>query len=997
MTEPTATFTTEGHTPVLIEDWLPIRELGIESVREAAPIPGQFPKLKTLHVWWARAPLAAANGVVLASLLPTWSPELFTAVPELRQALARTYANRPDLQRTVAQPTDRDLFLAWVLWVSGVRGDSVRAKELSQKARSTGQRLDHNPFTWKPAFRNAPSIDDLRVVHDLLVHRWGRMPRLLDPTAGGGSIPYASLRYGLQTWANDLNPVAVGVLDAGLRASSEFGPELVDDLKKWGSILVEKCVERLLPLFPAEDSSEVPMNYLFANTVSCPRTGGPVPLSPNWWIDKDGDKIAVEVTPKWASDGSPLHIEFTLSYGPEFDFDPDDGTVSGGDAISPWDGLVIAGDYIKSESREGRMWPTLYCVRVKRPATGRRKRWVYSFRGPSEADHSALRHADELLESHEEQWSDVIPTEMRPDMHPKNMIYRYGFYRWRDFFTNRQLFVHGVFVEEWLNLRDEVRAALGQKRGDEVLTLLALMQGKGLAYNSRQSRFDPGRGLRNAFERHDFALKFTYGEFEGARELWPWCLDQLVSAYKDISQQLLPEGASGLLDSGELQFRVPGRVALSAGSASDLSEIDDGSIECVNIDPPYYDNVMYAELSDFFYVWEKRTIGTIQPGRFENDLTSKDDEAIANVSRFDGAGKRKKELATFDYQQKMLAIFAECCRVLVDDGVMVVWFTHKKAEAWDTLATAMMEAGFTIEASWPVSTQSESALNHAKKNSAKSTIMLVCRKRSDSRKDETFFEDIEAEVRHAARRAVEKFEAEVGIGGVDLQLATYGPTLSVISRSWPVLSSEPDETGRSRRLRPEEALDVARQEVARLRMARLVGKDATFDPATDFWLMCWETFQAREFPYDEARKLALGVGYDVDDAMSSGLLKKKAANVELVSPASRGRALRRSVDDAGRFDRLVDAVQFMLVTYRDDKLAAARTWLSDSGYGEEQRFTDAVQAAVNAVPRVRSKKGLTLDEAVLLEDAVVGLFGDEVSLPVEAEELVEAEQLKLDG
>ena len=105
--------------------------------------------------------------------------------------------------------------------------------------------------------------------------------------------------------------------------------------------------------------------------------------------------------------------------------------------------------------------------------------------------------------------------------------------------------------------------------------------------------------------------------------------------------------------------------------------------------------------------------------------------------------------------------------------------------------------------------------------------------------------------------------------------------------------------------------------------------------------------------------------------------------------------MRRQVDDSGRFEQLVDALHFMLVTYRDDKLAAARTWLSDSGYGSEQRFLDVVQAAVNAVPRVRTKKGLSLDEAVLLEDAVVALFGDEVSLPVEAEEQIAAEQMTL--
>lgn len=528
------------------------------------------------------------------------------------------------------------------------------------------------------------------------------------------------------------------------------------------------------------------------------------------------------------------------------------------------------------------------------------------------------------------------------------------------------------------------------------MNLLALRLSPMLNYNSRLTIWDvPKSRVGNTFARHDFSFSWSFAEFDG-RALAGWSQHQVWDAYRKLADLIEPADGSQI-SSEQLEERVPATATLSSGTAARLAGVSDASFELVNIDPPYYDNVQYAELSDFFYVWEKRVLGLLHPDRFTDPLTNKDDEAVANPARFADAGRRKAELATFDYQQKMQAIFAEAHRVLTDDGVMVVWFTHKRAEAWDTLATAMMEAGFTIEASWPVATQPETSMHHAKKNSAKSTIMLVCRKRRGGNEDETFFEDIEVELRDAARTAVAKFEAEVGVGGVDLQLATYGPTLSVISRNWPVLSSEPDETGRSRRLRPEEALDVARQEVARLRMARLVGKDATFDPATDFWLMCWETFRAREFPYDEARKLALGVGYDVDEAVAAGLLDKKAGNVALVAPGSRGRALRRKVDDAGRFDLLVDAVHFMLVTYRDDKLAAARTWLADSGYGSEQRFLDAVQASVNAVPRVATKKGLSLEEAQLLEDAVVGLFGDEITLPASGEEAKpEPSQMGLD-
>ena len=208
----------------------------------------------------------------------------------------------------------------------------------------------------------------------------------------------------------------------------------------------------------------------------------------------------------------------------------------------------------------------------------------------------------------------------------------------------------------------------------------------------------------------------------------------------------------------------------------------------------------------------------------------------------------------------MQAIFSECDRVLREDGVMSVMFTHKRSEAWDTLGMALLEAGFSIETSWPVNTEREASLHQAKKNSAASTIVLVCRKRGSGHgSGKTYFEDIETDVRAAARDAAQRFES-AGIAGVDLLLATYGPALSVLSRAWPVYSSETDDEGRSRLLRPEEALGAAREEVVRLRKAELVGRDVAFDGVTDFVLIAWQTFRAEEFPYDEARRLALAIG-----------------------------------------------------------------------------------------------------------------------------------------
>ena len=274
--------------------------------------------------------------------------------------------------------------------------------------------------------------------------------------------------------------------------------------------------------------------------------------------------------------------------------------------------------------------------------------------------------------------------------------------------------------------------------------------------------------------------------------------------------------------------------------------------------------------------------------------------------------------------------------------------------------------------------------------------MLVCRKRLfDS--NGVFFEDIEADLRAAARDAITNFEKEVGVGGVDLLLSTYGPTLSIIARNWPVLSSESDADGRARRVKPEEALAIARQEVARIRMHRLVGHEATFDPATDFWLLAWETFQARTFPYDEARKLALGVGYDINTADQDQIITKRSGSVDMTSPIDRAGLLRRRIDDSNRFAATIDAVHHLLNTYHQDGLAAARQWLADSGYGGEISFRSAIQAAINAVPRTRKTRDeFDLPEARLLEATIVGIFESDLVIPTEAAVDAEPQQGRLD-
>ena len=440
----------------------------------------------------------------------------------------------------------------------------------------------------------------------------------------------------------------------------------------------------------------------------------------------------------------------------------------------------------------------------------------------------------------------------------------------------------------------------------------------------------------------------------------------------------------------------PLEILVTQGNGGYLAHIKAGSITSVVIDPPYFDNVMYAELSDYFYVWEKLTLGRVWPELYSRDLTNKRDEAVANPARFSSAGKNKAKVAYDDYEAKMAAIFNECHRVLRNDGVLTVMFTHKSADAWDGLGSALLQAGFTIETSWPVNTQPTKSLHHAEKNSAKSTIFLACRKRPVRQSDgRVYLSGIEADVRAAAGAALKRSVAQ-GLTGVDLLLSTYGPALSVLSQAWPVHSTETTADGTSRLLYPEEALDVARDEVVRLMTTRLVGREVSFDAYTDFVLIAWSVFGARTFPFDDARRLALATGgLDIDDLKKAKLLTAKSGNVTLTEPAGRlARGDGPGVDRSQhRFERLIDAVHTMCYIVHHDGTAAARHWADERGLTADDAFTACLQGLVNAIPRTRKDGKFNVPEAALLDRIVTTGYSDVIKLP---EEPVQYEDQKLD-
>ena len=969
----------------LIERWLPIAEIGEESTRERRSMTA-LPPTYYLHVWWARRPLVASRAAVLASLLPA--------------------------------DADREKFLHLL----GIHGDPIAAMRRIANANRTGERLGAAAYGYSRAFSYTPTDTE----KDWFAKTSGDKTIVLDPTAGGGSIPFEAIRLGLSVVANDLNPVAVLIERATTEWPAAYGIRVKDMVEELGGRLVAEVRQRLADVFPDEPRRDTrPDGYLWARTVTCPYCDGLVPLSPNWRLAPDG--TGVRLRPDCAAGpGTPGRIctfEIVASAKEQFP-----GTVARGAGHCPYGdcGRVIDGDEIKAQAQAGRMGEQLFAVVYKRRQPGKilksgkrgRDKWVRGYRAPRPEDDNDADIRTKLAEKLSE-WEvlDIVPSETYGHMYcDRSKIY--GVNRWRDLFSPRQLLCHGTSVEVFREMLDADRA---EGRLDDVRQAaygyLALSLDTMLNYNSRSGRWDNTTGrVRSIFDRHDFAFVWSYAEmaplvvgvgYDWALEKTAKCIDELVALIR-------PEAGGNpgdLLDVAEPQpaeMAAPPSVTITCKSADSLDHLADGSIDAVVMDPPYYDNVMYAELSDFFYVWLKRTAGHLFPELFRRQFTDKENEAVANPAKFSGqTGARA--LAGKDYQARMAAIFAECRRVLKPDGIMTLMFTHKATGAWDALTTGLIEAGFAITASWPINTEAAGSLHIRNKAAANSTVFLACRLRPAAGLSEGggYWEDVEPLVAGAVRKRVEEFQ-QAGIGGVDLFLAAFGPALEAFSRHWPLRRGTPrnrpeplrgqrtllDEPWDPYAVTPEDALDVARREVKRWRLERLthLKANADLDPATAFFVLAWDTFRAPVFDYDEALRLARAVGVDLDRDLTGRLAHKSGSNLMLWDSVRR--AATGSLGPADGSRGMIDALHHAASVARSKSLAAARELLERAGVDQDPRFFAALEAVLEVLPMSPSITGIRLTgDAAAAGDDFEALY--KLSRLAYSDQVAEPDQLTL--
>ena len=712
----------------------------------------------TLHLWWARRPLASSRAVLMALLLPDpcdpHCPPAFRK--EARRVLLRM-AGRPS-GWTGEIETDEGLRRIILKFIADFANWDESAKE--------------------PYVDTAKAL--VRAAHG------DQAPLVVDPFAGGGSIPLEALRLGCETFASDLNPVACLILKVMLEDIPRYGPRLAEELRMAGEDVRRKIQRELADLYPPEPDGTTPLAYLWARTVRCesPRCGAEIPLMQSFWLcNKKKRKRALRLSVE-RPDGLPPRVVFEV-FEPTAASEVHPGTVSYAKATCPCCRTVLPPERVRSQLGARRGGADVIFNEEGARIGGARMMAVVTFRPgergwrhyrlPTDADYAAVRKAqarvDRLLGEWEAEGSQglcPVPDEPLPLMSGTFNVPLYGINAWGDLFTARQ---KAALIG--------ISTLVGESDSPVTASLLALAMGKLLRHSNVLAKWHRGsQTVAGAFGMQALSMSWDYPEMY---PLVPFAggLSEVFDKVADASLSLVAVKGQGQAEN------------VDAASHS----LPDQTCAVWFTDPPYYFAVPYADLSDFFFVWMKRTLpdhplfGRIhQEG--QSGLTPKEQE-LCEMARWDPVRYGHKD--HHFYEDGMAAAFAEGCRILHKDGVGSVVFAHKTTEGWEALLSGMIRGGWTITGSWPIATERKARLRARESAALATSVHLICRPRAHDASVGDWASVLrELPVRVAAW--MERLQKE-GIRGADLVFACVGPALEVFSRYRAVETAEGSEVG----------------------------------------------------------------------------------------------------------------------------------------------------------------------------------------------------------
>jgi putative DNA methylase len=820
----------------LIEVALPLEAINKEAAREKSIRHGHP---STLHLWWARRPLAACRAVLFASLVddPSSHPDKFPTEEAQSKERKRLF----------------DLIEELVKW-ENINNDKVMNAARAEILKST----DGNP------------------------------PPVLDPFAGGGSIPLEAQRLGLEAHASDLNPVAVLINKALIEIPPKFAgrapinPEyrktplksdswqgargLAEDVRYYGKWMRDEAEKRIGHLYPkatlpnGEEATVIA--WLWARTVKCPNPacGCQMPLVRSFVLSsKKGKETYVE--PVIDRSQKVPTIRFEVKEGKN----APDGTVNRRGATCIACKSPVPLEYVRAEGRAGRMSAQLMAI----VAEGERGRAYLSF------DQKQLEISQQ-----------AAPT-FKPDAelphNPRDFkTPNYGLKTFGDLFTNRQLVALTTFSDLVSEARQKVlqdaqQAGLKEAEGleaggngsrayaDAVGVYLGFVSDKVADYwSSMCSWHSSGEKMRNTFGRQAIPMVWDYAEanpFCSSSGNWIAMVDWVWKA----------------LETTPANNKNLGLAAQR--NATDTHSLGDGLL--ISTDPPYYDNIGYADLSDFFYVWMRRSLSPVYPSLFSTMLVPKAQELVATPYRFGGS----REKAQSFFEKGLGKAFERMYEVAHPDFPVTVYYAFKQSESeendedestsvastgWETMLNGLIDSGFQINGTWPMRSELSNRMVGQGTNALASSIVLVCRPRPTTATTATrrkFLAALRRELPQALRELQQGF-----IAPVDLAQAAIGPGMAVFSRYKQVLESD----GSVMPVRT--ALSIINQMLDEV----LAEQEGDFDADTRWALAWFSQYGMNENSYGEAETLSKAKNTSVQGMVDAGILYARAGRVRLL-------------------------------------------------------------------------------------------------------------------
>ena len=697
---------------------------------------------------------------------------------------------------------------------------------------------------------------------------------------------------------------------------------MISDVKKWSRWVLEEARKDLERFFPDEKEGE-PVGYMWSRCIPCqnPRCGATIPLLKQFWL-ANTKKKKISLLPVVRNKQVSFKIIGNENKKIPPNFNPKNGTASRGKAT-----CLVCGNRMDPKKVKMMFNDNINTEKMNVVVIKNRKRPGKTYKIATKNHMEIFKMSSNVLKRKRQEFQnkygmDPLPRENLPPAGTLGFtVQRYCMSVWEDLFNERQKLVLLTFMEKILNAADMMEKTRA-KNSKQALLYLAIILDRLVTKNATLCRWDAsGEKIQQVFGRQALSIIWDYTEVNPFTSVgWPNMEGWVLRVLEHLTH-------------------IEARPAIVKHASATNLPFSNEFFDAVVTDPPYYDNVPYSHLSDFFYVWLKRMIGDKFPNLFTTPLTPKSDEMVAYSNGPGGSDGGKKF-----FTNMLKNSFLEIHRVLKTNGIFVIVYAHKSTEGWEALIDSLLKAGLVVTAAWPIHTEMKTRLRSNQSAALLSSIYMVCRKQD--RKPIGFYRNVKRDLKRHLDMKLEQLWNE-GISGADFFIAAIGSAIEVYGRYDKVMNDR-DEDVSVGDLLADTRVMATNYAIDKVTCGAFTDN---ISEMTRFYILWRWAHGDAMAPFDDALKMAQSVGIDLSQKINTGFIRKNKGYVRIAGPAN-----RPDRDRLENSDELVDILHHALRLWRNQKTNQANEFLASRGYAKNEVMRRVAQAISESLHDVKDSK-----------------------------------------